>query len=74
MNVGYELSEQQLRPYFAKFGAVTDLYLPKQTSGRRKGYGFVTYATQSALLSALQHPEHVVDGKVVQVMRVCTPV
>ena len=44
LNVGYELSEEQLRPYFAKFGAVTDLYLPKHRSGRNKGYGFLTYA------------------------------
>lgn len=74
MNVGYELSEQQLRPYFANFGAVTDVYLPKHVSGRNKGYGFLTYATESALLSVVQQPKHAIDGKVVQVMRVCTPV
>ncbi|KAL3134229.1 hypothetical protein ABBQ38_006662 [Trebouxia sp. C0009 RCD-2024] len=67
LNVGYELSEQQLRPYFSKFGAVTDLYLPKHKSGRNKGYGFLTYATKSALLSASQKSRHFVGGRVVQV-------
>ena len=72
LNVGHELSERQLRPYFAKFGAATDLYLPKHTSGRNKGYGFLTYATNSGLLSAVPACKQVVDRKVVQVMRVCT--
>ncbi len=54
LNVGYELSERQLRPYFANFGAVTDLYLLKYVNGRNKGYGFLTYATESALLSVVQ--------------------
>ena len=73
LNVGYELSEQQLRPYFAKFGEISDLYLPKYVSGGNKGYGFLTFATRSALLSVAQQPRHVVDGKVVQVRRVRTP-
>lgn len=34
MNVGYELSEEQLRTYFMKFGNVLDVYLPKHQSGR----------------------------------------
>lgn len=74
LNVGYDLSEQQLRPYFAKFGTIKDLYLPKNVSGRNKGYGFLTYSTKSALSSVAQQPRHVVDGKVVQVRRVGTPV
>ena len=73
LNVGYDLSEQQLLPYFAKFGAIKDLYLPKYVSGRNKGYGFLTYASKSAPSSVAQQPRHVVDGIVVQVRRVDTP-
>ncbi len=74
LNVGYELSEQQLHTYFAKFGAITDLYLPKHVNGRNKGYGFLTYATKSAHLSVAQQPRHIVHGRVVQVRKVGTPV
>ena len=73
LSVDYQLSEQHLRPYFTELGAVTGLYLPKRTSGRNKGYAYVTYATERALLSALQRPEHVVNRKVVQVMIFWTP-
>lgn len=67
LNVGYELTEGQLRTYFSKFGVVSDMYLPKHTSGRNKGFGFATFATEDALLLALQTPQHVVDGIPVQV-------
>ena len=67
LSVGYELSERQLRVYFAKFGAVADLYLPKHVNGRNKGYGFLTYATKSPFLHVVQERKHVVDGKIVQV-------
>lgn len=67
LNVGYKLFEGQLRPYFAKFGAITDLYLPKHVNGRNKGYGFLTYATKRALLSVVQQNNHIVDGEIVQV-------
>ena len=66
LNVGYELSEQQLHPYFAKFGAITDLYLPKHANGCNKGYGFLAYATKSAHLSVAQQPRHIIEGRVAQ--------
>lgn len=67
MNVGYELNEVQLRECFSKFGVVSDIYLPKHTSGRIKGFGFATFATEEAMLLALQTPQHLVDGVLVQV-------
>ena len=73
LNVGYKLSEQQLQPYFAKFGAITDLYLPKHVNGCNKGYGFLTYATKRAQLSVAQQPRHIIDGRVFQVRKMGTP-
>lgn len=73
LNVGYELTEAQLRTSFSKFGTVSDVYLPKHTSGKNKGYGFATFVTEEALLLALQTPQHVVEGILVQVtIRVVT--
>ncbi|KAA6423901.1 MAG: hypothetical protein FRX49_05860, partial [Trebouxia sp. A1-2] len=54
LNVGYELSEKQLRAHFSTFGVLSDLYLPKHTNGRNKGYGFATFATEQSLTLALQ--------------------
>ena len=67
LNVGYVLSEKQLRAHFAQFGLVSDTYLPKHTSGRNKGFGFVTFDSAQALDRALLTPAHVIDGVTVQV-------
>ena len=56
LNVGYELTEKQLRTYFAKVGLVSDIHLPKHRSGRNKGFGFATFDTAEALRRALLAP------------------
>ena len=67
LNVGYELTEKQLRAYLVQFGVLSDLYLPKHSNGRNKGYGFATFASAKSLALALQQPKHVIDGIPVQV-------
>ena len=67
VNVGYELTESQLHLHFVQFGAVSDTYLPKHSSGRNKGFAFVTFDSAEALERALLAPAHSVDGVVVQV-------
>lgn len=67
LNVGYELSEKQLRAHFSTFGVLSDLYLPKHTNGRNKGYGFATFATEQSLTLALQQREHIIDLVTVKV-------
>ncbi|DBB01415.1 TPA: hypothetical protein ACH3X1_000079 [Trebouxia sp. C0004] len=69
LNVGYELSEKQLRAHFITFGVLSDLYLPKHTNGRNKGYGFATFATEHSLALALHQPKHIINGVTVQVKR-----
>ena len=71
LNVGYELSEKQLRGHFITFGVLSDLYLPKHTNGRNKGYGFATFATEQSLTLALQQPKHIINGVTVQVSYSC---
>ncbi|KAK9846372.1 hypothetical protein WJX81_002535 [Elliptochloris bilobata] len=62
MNIGYVLTEEQLHAYFSRFGTVLDVYLPRHKSGRNKGFGFTTFATEEELDCVLQESEHMVDG------------
>ena len=70
LNVGYELSEKQLRAHFTTFGALSDLYLPKSINGRNKGYGFATFFSEKALSLALSQLKHVINGVKVRVSSV----
>jgi len=74
LNVGYVLSENQLRLHFGQFGLVSDIYLPKHTSGRNKGFGFVTFDSAQALDRALLTPAHVISGVTVQVRALDNPI
>lgn len=69
MNVGYDLSEQQLREFFNQFGNVTDVYLPKHKSGRNKGFGFTTFDCEDGLRSALAGQQYLVGGDMVKINR-----
>ena len=69
MNVGYDLTEQQLRDFFNQYGTVTDVYLPKHKSGRNKGFGFTTFDSEESLRSALSAQEYMIGGDVVKINR-----
>ena len=69
MNVGYDLTEQQLRDFFNQYGNVTDVYLPKHKSGRNKGFGFTTFDSEDGLRSALSAQEYMIGGMVVKINR-----
>lgn len=61
-NLPYTVSEEELRAHFSLFGPLADVLVVKDSAGRCKGYGYVTYMI----------PEHAVlamtgsDGKVFQ--------
>ena len=67
LNVGYDLTEKQIRCFFDSFGPVTDVYLPRQANGRNKGFGFATFGDADALQAALKLSAHTIDGFTVQV-------
>lgn len=69
MNVGYDLTEEQLRQFFSQYGDVTDVYLPKHKSGRNKGFGFTTFDSDASLQAALQAEEYLIGGEVVRINR-----
>ena len=63
VDVGYELSEPQLR-----YGPVSDVYLPKHSTSRNKGYAFVTFTSEQALSQALLDTQPTLSGIKVKVM------
>jgi hypothetical protein len=34
------VSDEQLKQHFSQFGAVKDCYIPKEASGKQRGYGY----------------------------------
>lgn len=70
LNVGYDLTEKQVRLFFDEFGPVTDVYLPRQANGRNKGFGFATFSDAEALQAALKVSAHVIEGFTVQVRHI----
>lgn len=67
LNVGYDLTEKQVRTFFNTFGHVTDVYLPRSANGRNKGFGFATFSDAEALQAALKTAAHRIEGFTVQV-------
>ena len=56
-NLGYNLHEEVVREYFQRYctrGRILDVYIPRHSSGRNKGYGFTTFQHEADLDTALQ--------------------
>lgn len=53
-NLSYSTSEDELRDYFAQYGNIQDIKLIIDFStGRSKGFGFITYASDQDCENAL---------------------
>lgn len=53
-NLSYQVSEQDLKEHFGKFGSIEQVRVVRNySSGRSKGFGFVTYRTQAEAKNAL---------------------
>ncbi len=53
-NLSYQVTEQDLKDYFGKYGAIEQVRIVKNYgSGRSKGFGFVTYRTSAETQNAL---------------------
>lgn len=58
-NFPYTVDEDQLRELFSSYGEIEDLALIKdRDTGRPKGFGFITFASQQSAEKALE-----MDGK-----------
>lgn len=67
-NFPYTVDEAQLRQMFAEFGEISELALiMDRDTGRPKGFGFITFATQSAAEKALALNGRDVGGRALKV-------
>eukprot|EP00455_Lapot_gusevi_P055724 TRINITY_DN9100_c0_g1_i5.p1 TRINITY_DN9100_c0_g1~~TRINITY_DN9100_c0_g1_i5.p1 ORF type:complete len:413 (-),score=101.36 TRINITY_DN9100_c0_g1_i5:29-1267(-) len=52
-SLNYDLNEEHIRGPFAPFGTIAKIDMPKEASGRSKGFCFVEYTTPEAANAAL---------------------
>jgi CUG-BP- and ETR3-like factor len=51
--ISFDLTEDQLHPFFAQFGTILELALPR-TDGRSRGYAFLTYSSRAEAQAAIE--------------------
>ncbi|MBU1136205.1 MAG: RNA-binding protein [Nanoarchaeota archaeon] len=62
-NLAFNMTEKDLKETFATFGEITEaVVISDKFSGRSKGFGFVTFAEESASKKAVEE----MDGKEIQ--------
>jgi len=67
-NLPWSVTNDSLREMFSQFGEVTDsVVITDRMSGRSKGFGFVTFATEEAPRAATQqmHEKEVEGRKII---------
>ncbi len=64
-NLPWSVTNDTLREMFAQFGEITDaVVISDRMSGRSKGFGFVTFATEEAAKAATeQMHEKEIEGR-----------
>jgi len=72
-NLSYQISEQNLKEYFSQFGSVNQVRVVKnRSSGRSKGFGFVTYDHAESAKKALAAHGRRYQGRAI-VVRIAKP-
>jgi len=67
-NFPYSVDEAQLRGIFSQYGEISELALiMDRDTGRPKGFGFLTFATQAAAEKALEQNGKDVGGRPLKV-------
>jgi RNA recognition motif-containing protein len=67
-NFPYSVDETQLRGIFSQYGEISDLKLiTDRDTGRPKGFGFITFATQAAAEKALEQNGKDLGGRPLKV-------
>lgn len=67
-NFPYTVDEDQLRDIFSQYGDIEDIALIKdRETGRPKGFGFVTFASQQAAEKALEQNGKDLGGRPLKV-------
>ena len=67
-NFPFTVDESQLRSLFAPYGEISELALiTDRDTGRPKGFGFITFATQQAAEKALEQNGKDLGGRALRV-------
>jgi nucleolin len=66
-NLSYRTNEDSLREGFAECGEVVRVAIPQTDDGRSKGFGFVEFADESGVQSALQYDGTDFEGRNIRV-------
>ncbi|CDO95417.1 unnamed protein product [Kluyveromyces dobzhanskii CBS 2104] len=67
--LNWETTEDGLRDYFSKYGAVAEVKIMKDTAtGRSRGFGFLTFESASSVDEVVK-TQHILDGKVIDPKR-----
>lgn len=54
-NLSWQMSDQELRDFFAQYGEVEDAFILRdRATGRSKGFGFVTFVNEDDAKKALE--------------------
>ncbi|KAM7268184.1 hypothetical protein ACFE04_010350 [Oxalis oulophora] len=62
--LAWETRKETLRRYFEKFGQILEaVVINEKSTGRSKGYGFVTFKESDGATRAVQNPYPVIDGR-----------
>lgn len=65
-----QTDEDKLREFYSKWGDIVDLVVMKDgTTGRSRGFGFVTYSEASMAEQAVSDGPHEIDGKSIDTKR-----
>lgn len=69
-NLSYDSRENDLRDYFSRYGNVDEaIVVMDRETGRSRGFGFVTMASDSALQEVLKVNSHELGGRNLKVNR-----
>ncbi|KAK3004043.1 hypothetical protein RJ639_018355 [Escallonia herrerae] len=64
------LTEEEFRTYFEKFGRITDVVvMHDNVTHRPRGFGFITFDSEDAVEDVMQKSFHELTGKLVEVKR-----
>lgn len=65
-----EVTENEFREYFSKFGGVKDAVIMfDRNTNRSRGFGFVTFEDEAGVEAVIQTKEHELAGKWMDVKR-----
>lgn len=67
-NMSFNTEESDLEQHFGQFGKITEIKIPKdRESGRKRGFAFITFDSQSSAEAALSMNGKELDGREIRV-------